>query len=140
MVMAALTIVGCSVTVTIVGVMGDGSEIYRGNAVGLQNGSIMLTGMASGTRCHGNYSYHNFTSSGVGSTGVANIQCQDGRYASIQYMTESSNRGWGAGKAQDGTPFIFTFGMSDKESIAIFERIKKPKEREPTRIKDKPSI
>ena len=119
----ACTAYPVAVAVPVLGIIGEGSEIYEGQTVGLTSGSISLTGIVTGIRCHGNYKYTFLSPNGVGSTGLAAIQCQDGRLATIQFTTESSEEGWGFTEDNKGDPFIFTFGKTDSETVEIYKQV-----------------
>ena len=126
--LAFVSLIGCTaypvaVAVPVLGIIGDGSEIYEGQTVGLASGRVSLTGVVTKTRCHGNYKYTYLSPGGVGSTGLAAIKCQDGRFATIQFTTQSPKEGWGYTEDNKGSPLIFTFGKTDAETVEIYKQV-----------------
>lgn len=121
-----LLVAACSVTEPVLGLMGDGSELYRGEATGYMGGygDISLKGEVSGVGCFGGFTYTRMTG-GAGSTGVADIQCEDGRSATVKFVARSFNVGMGSGVDNFGKPFFFVYGMTDEEAIQVFEQMKR---------------
>ena len=122
-----LFLVSCSsypftVAIPIKGIMGDVAELYEGETVGQTNGKITLAAVSTGTRCQGNYKYTFVSPDGIGSSGIAKFQCSDGRTASLYFMTETEEKGYGFGKDSKGAPAVFTFGKSDFDTVEIYKR------------------
>jgi len=115
---------GCSVTVPVTGLMGDGTDLYQGTATGYMGGvgEIKMQGVASGVECFGGFTYARIVG-GTGSKGTADVMCRDGRKATVEFLAESLNRGMGSGVDSDGNPFVFTYGMTDAETAAVFRQI-----------------
>ena len=112
------------VAVPVLGIMGEGAELYEGQTVGLTTGSIALTGVVTGTRCQGSYKYTFVSPNGIGSTGLANFRCKGGRTARLLFMTENAEEGWGFAEDNNGIPVIFTFGKTDFETVEIYKRFR----------------
>lgn len=123
-VLAAAGLSACSVTVPVTGLMGDGSELYKGIATGYMGGTgdIKMKGVASGVECFGGFTYTRITG-GTGSKGIADVMCKDGRKASVEFLAESLNKGMGTGYASDGEPFVFTYGMTEEETTQVFKQL-----------------
>ena len=102
--------------------MGDVTELYEGQTVGHTSGSIALAGVSTGTQCQGTYKYTFISSDGIGSTGLANLHCNDGRTARLFFKTETAEKGYGFGKDSKGFPAVFSFGKSDSETVEIYKR------------------
>ncbi len=121
---ASLALGGCSITVPVTGLMGDGSDLYKGTATGYMGGTgdVKMIGVASGVECFGGFTYSRM-SGGTGSKGIADVMCRDGRKATVEFLAESRNRGMGSGVDSEGKPFVFTYGMTDEETAAVFRQI-----------------
>lgn len=119
----------CSVTVPVTGMMGDGSELYKGTATGYMGGTgdIKMKGLASGVECFGGFTYTRI-SGGTGSKGIADVMCKDGRKATVEFMAESLNKGMGSGHDSSGKPFVFTYGMTEEETADTFRQLIPPGE------------
>lgn len=136
--LATLALSACSVTVPVMGMMGDGTELFTGTATGQMGGvgSISLVGQMSGTKCFGGFTYTRVVG-GTGSTGIADIQCDDGRTAELKFVAESLNRGMGTGRDNFGNPFMFSYGMTEEETVNVFKRMDKTFNPSTTTLKDK---
>ena len=121
-----LTLSGCSLTVPVIGMIGDGSELFTGTATGGMGGtgSINLIGTINDTKCFGGFTYTRVVE-GTGSTGIADIQCDDGRKAQLKFIAESYNKGMGTGFDNFGSPFMFSYGMTKEETFRVFQKIDK---------------
>ena len=125
--MFILFLFGCAnypvkVAVPVLGIMGQESELYEGQTIGLTSGSITLVGVVSGRRCQGSYKYTYLSPNGIGSTGLASFQCKGGRAAKLLFMTQSAEEGWGFAADNNGVPVIFTFGKTDSETVEIYKQ------------------
>lgn len=118
----------CSVTVPVTGLMGDGSEVYKGTATGYMGGTgdIKMKGVASGVDCFGGFTYTRIVG-GTGSKGIADVMCKDGRKATVEFLAEDLNKGMGTGYDNLGNPFVFTYGMTEEETVATFKALIPPK-------------
>lgn len=122
--LAVLSLSACSITVPVIGLMGDGTEVYKGTATGYMGGTgdIKMKGVASGVECFGGFTYTRMAG-GTGSKGIADVMCKNGRKATVEFLAESLNKGMGTGYASDGEPFVFTYGMSDEETTDVFRQL-----------------
>jgi S1-C subfamily serine protease len=104
----AVMLAGCSLTVDVVGVVGD--ETFKGTATANGDGrsSIQLASNA-GTKCIGDSIAH--SSRG----GRAILMCSDGRQAAIQFNTIRTGVGYGYGTTNTGSTVRFYFGMTEAE-------------------------
>lgn len=108
-----LATTGCSVTVGVVGKVGQNTTIYRGSATGYMDRTGVIS-MASpeGTVCSGTFSYNSQ------SRGAGVLNCSDGQTAQVDFTALSGTSGYGAGTTNRDAPIRFTYGLSDPESIS----------------------
>lgn len=97
------TAAGCSLTLPVRGRMGDGSEIFTGEATGYMDRSGVLTVRSNlGTVCRGDFVYV------TARYGEGTFVCEDGRSGPFTFVS-TGTRGTGSGQI-GGEVFTFTFG------------------------------
>lgn len=126
-IIGSLFLFGCSsypftIAIPAKAIIGEVTELYDGKTIGQTSGRIVLVGVSTGTQCLGTYKYTFVSPNGIGSTGVVNIQCNDGRTTRLFFLTETAEIGHGFGKDSKGAPAVFTFGKSDFETVEIYKR------------------
>ncbi len=109
--LAVVGLAGCTASADVIGSVGSSGTLYRGRAVGYQDGtgSIDMTS-ADGARCTGQFRYQGI------SGGTARISCNDGKFGIVQFTSLGMASGYGYGTANDGSPISFTYGLSEEES------------------------
>lgn len=105
LVVAALVLAGCSMTIPVQGDFNKGQERFLGQATGQMDGSGTMTiGTESGIQCLGKFQYDNPRVSGSGT-----FECDDGRKGNFKF-TSNGNSGIGFGRTNKGESFKFIFG------------------------------
>lgn len=122
--LTSLTLAACSVTVPVIGLRGDGADLYKGTATGYGNGSgeIRVKSLSSGIECFGGFTFTRDLG-GTGSSGIADVMCKDGRRASVLFVNESRSRGMGTGYDSSGKPIVFTYGMTEQETVDVLHNL-----------------
>lgn len=100
---SALFLTGCSLTLPVAGQVQNSSETFTGTATGYIDGSgVLLIVSNKGAQCSGNFIYvTNRKGEGV-------FKCDDGRSGPFEFVSTGS-RGTGFGDL-GGEKFTFTFG------------------------------
>lgn len=111
---------GCAVKYPVVGKFVDSSEIFRGDLIVRshpEKGSVEIKGQANEVKC---VSRSMMNVAPPGKEGRVAFACQDGKRILTVYKVIAWGKGYGIGTDQDGTRFIFTFGMPDGEAKEYF--------------------
>ena len=97
----SIVLSGC-MQMTVIGQMTDGSESFRGTAVGRESGTISMTSNR-GRQCRGDFVY-------IGNRqGEGTFVCSDGKSGQFRFLT-TGYRGTGTGNI-GGKQFTFSFGQ-----------------------------
>jgi hypothetical protein len=103
LVLVAVMVGGCSLTLPVQGQMATGDETFSGTATGYADGGGTLTILSSkGTRCEGTFVYV------TRRTGSGTFNCSNGQSGPFEFVS-TGTRGTGTGTL-GGRPFTFTFG------------------------------
>ena len=118
-----MSLAGCSVTLPVIALSGDGPEVFSGTATGGMDGrgTLNLIGTRSGLLCYGAFTYTRATG-GAGAKGQGDAECEDGRQVRFEFFARSLNVGSGSGVDNRDKPFFFTYGMTDAETMAAFSK------------------
>ena len=107
-ILSALLIAGCSLTLPVQGDFNKGKEKFLGQATGQLDGSgTLIITTESGIACTGKFKYAESNVSGAGT-----FECNDGRKGTFNF-TSNGTSGLGFGKTNKGEPFKFVFGHND---------------------------
>lgn len=97
---AAIIMAGCTVTVPIIALSGQGPEVFHGTATTGEDGrgTLNLRGQRSGVLCYGAFMYTRRTG-GAGAKGHGDAECDDGRKVRFEFFARSATVGTGTVEA-----------------------------------------
>jgi S1-C subfamily serine protease len=138
---AAINLVGCTVTYPVVGKADDYKEVLVGEITAdLMTGtsSIRASAQNTGFSCRGSSRVLHIPASNYlipgyckGQKGDADLRCTDGREIKADWEALSCKRGFGMGHDQNGVRFSFTFGMKQEEALAHIDKLTAETESKP---------
>ena len=103
LIVAALALSACSMTLPVRGQVGATGETFTGSATGYADGGGNLTIVSTrGANCNGSFVYVNRRQ------GSGTFVCSDGRTGPFTFVS-TGTRGTGSGSLE-GVPVTFTFG------------------------------
>lgn len=106
LIMLALSISACSITVPVAGKTSDDSTLYVGTATGYMDRTGTLNMInPKGDKCEGDFVYT------APRAGHGALKCTNGRSANFDFIGTSATSGYGFGKTADGVTVSFYFGM-----------------------------
>jgi S1-C subfamily serine protease len=113
---------GCSIKYKAVGKFVNHNEVFVGDIdhdMIAGQADIVLRGENSGLFCRGQ-SYVTyippFALGCSGQRGKADLSCEDGRTAELDWLAKSCTTGYGRGKDSEGNKFVFSFGENEQEA------------------------
>lgn len=110
----------CSTSYKAVGTFDDYNEVLVGTVIHdltTGGGTFSIHGEVSGLECHGTAILEK-----IGFGGRMHAQCSDGRTLTGDWWLTSTTTGYGRGRDNRGAEFVFTFGHSEQEAVALIER------------------